>query len=270
MSYNEIRNISFSVDYLQDAEILQQYIARLSLLGWTTKQEFEEIWMCLLQVLTVSKDDLTDAEVGALSQSSALVIQAITQLLLHTMKMPIPGQNLVCFPIHSPRSMSSAFYSSERGKQLNNIQYRIDERLTCKENTCTMIGAQQAQLLASSDNLNLERIHASDVFTTFTPEFAAKENRFHHRYAYLNYGVGQLDISYIRNNINENTTKENRGTSPTMAASINSKESLQKDWVTLYLMREECLNKSGLDLTLRSCLNLLIQTLYSQWLLPIR
>ena len=226
--------------------------------------------MCLLQVLTVSKDDLTDAEVGALSQSSALVIQAITQLLLHTMKMPIPGQNLACFPIHSPRSMSSAFYNSERGKQLNNIQYRIDERLTCKENTCTMIGVQKTQLLASSDNLNLERIHASDVFTTFTPEFAAKDYRFLHRYAYLSYGVGQLDVSYIGNNINENTTKENRGTSPTMAASINSKESLQKDWVTLYLMREECLNKSGLDLTLRSCLNLLIQTLYSQWLLPIR
>ena len=270
MLYNEICNISFSVDYLQDAEILQQYIARLSLLGWTTKQEFEEIWMCLLQVLTVSKDDLTDAEVVALSQSSALVIQAITQLLLHTMKMPIPGQNLVCFPIHSPRSMSFAFYNSERGKQLNNIQYRIDERLNCKENTCTMIGAQKTQLLASSDSSNLERIHASDVFTTFTPEFAAKDYRFLHRYAYLNYGVGQIDISYIRNNISENATKDNRGTSPTMAASINSKESLQKDWVTLYLMREECLNKSGLDLTLRSCLNLLIQTLYSQWLLPIR
>ena len=122
------------VDYLQNADILREYIARLSLLGWTTRQEFEEIWMCLLQVLTISKDDLTDDEVIALSQSSTLIIHGITQLLLHTMKMPNSGQTIHSLPIHSPRSVRCTFYDTERGKQLKTVEDSIQQRLSCKEN----------------------------------------------------------------------------------------------------------------------------------------
>ena len=261
---------------MQDADILRQYIARLSLLGWTTRQEFEEIWMCLLQVLTVSKDDLTDAEVIALSQSSALIVQAITQLLLHTMKMPNLGQTIASFPIHCPRLTLPPFYHSERGNQLNMIQNRIQRRLTCKENIHTMMGILQAQLLASSNNMNLERIHAANNHSTFLPEVSGeKESKCHHKYYYSNYSVGQIDINYILNSINDNMNKERRYSGISLkeeTSDTERNESLKWKpmWLSSYLIREKCLGSNGLDMTVRSCLHLLIQTIYSQWLLPTR
>ena len=261
---------------MQDADILRQYIARLSLLGWTTRQEFEEIWMCLLQVLTVSKEDLTDAEVIALSQSSALIVQAITQLLLHTMKIPNLGQSIASFPIHCPRLILPPFYNSERGSQLNLIQNRIERRLTCKENTHTAMGILQAQLLASSNNTNLERIHAANNHSTFVPEVSVtKESKFHHKYCYSNYSIGQIDINYILHSINDNMNKEIRYSGISVkeeTEEIEKSEALngKSMWLSSYLIREKCLGSNGLDLTIRSCLHLLIQTIYSQWLLPSR
>ena len=261
---------------MQDADILRQYIARLSLLGWATRQEFEEIWMCLLQVLTISKDDLTDAEVIALSQSSALIVQAITQLLLHTMKMPNLGQSIGSFPIHCPRLDFPSFYTSERGSQLKMIQNRIERRLKCKENAHTTMGLLQAQLLASSNNMNLERIHAANSHSTFVPEASGtKESQFHHKYGYSNYSIGQININYILHSIKDNMNKDIR------YSGINVKEEAggtERDeapkwkslWLSSYLIRDKCLERNGLDLTVRSCLNLLIQTIYSQWLLPSR
>ena len=262
---------------MQDADILRQYIARLSLLGWTTRQEFEEIWMCLLQVLTISKDDLTDAEVMALSQSSALIVQAITQLLVNTMKVPNLGQSIASFPIHSPRFNDPEFYNSERGSQLNMIQNRIEQRLSYKENTHTTMGIIYNQLLASSSkNTNLERIHAANNHSTFVPESSrSQESKFHHRYCYSNYTIGQIDIKYILHSINDNMNKEIRYSGISVKEEIGEMETNEAFkwkamWLSSYLFREKCLGSNGLDLTVRSCLHLLIQTIYSQWLLPSR
>ena len=255
---------------------MRQYIARLSLLGWTSRQEFEEIWMCLLQVLTISKDDLTDAEVIALSQSSALVIQAITQLLLLTMKMPNVGQTMSSFPIHCSRVIPSPFDTSERGNQLIIIQQRIHQRLSCKENSSSMIGLLRTQLLASSNNMNLERIHAATSHSTFIPNhFADKESKFHHKYSYSNYGIGQIDLGYIMNSIKDNVNKEIRYSGVNLKTETSAAEGPEHSTnkhptLSAYLTREDRLKRNGLDLTVRSCLHLLIQTIYSQWLLPIR
>ena len=48
---------------LQDIEVLRAYIARIHVLGWTSRQQFEEIWMSLLGVLGVPSDNLSDEEV---------------------------------------------------------------------------------------------------------------------------------------------------------------------------------------------------------------
>lgn len=39
------------VDIFQDVDILKQFISRLSVVGWNSKQQFEETWMTLLSVL---------------------------------------------------------------------------------------------------------------------------------------------------------------------------------------------------------------------------
>ena len=48
---------------LQDIEVLRAYIARIHVLGWSSRQQFEEIWMSLLGVLGVPSDNLSDEEV---------------------------------------------------------------------------------------------------------------------------------------------------------------------------------------------------------------
>ena len=48
---------------LQDIEVLRAYIARIHVLGWRSRQQFEEIWMSLLGVLGVPSDNLSDEEV---------------------------------------------------------------------------------------------------------------------------------------------------------------------------------------------------------------
>ena len=69
---------SIPMDYLQDHDILEIYLKRLLLLGWRSRKQFEESWMALLGVFSLSKDDLSDAEVAALAQVSTLSVSAIT------------------------------------------------------------------------------------------------------------------------------------------------------------------------------------------------
>ena len=78
-------------EWLQEAEILRQFIWRVNTLGWTSKAQFEETWMCLLSVLNVAKEDLTNAEVAALSQTTALVVSALSSLLVATLALPVAG-----------------------------------------------------------------------------------------------------------------------------------------------------------------------------------
>ena len=47
--------------------------------------------MTLLSIFSISKEDLSDAEVQALSPCSVLVVQATTEMLLQTMLQPIVG-----------------------------------------------------------------------------------------------------------------------------------------------------------------------------------
>ena len=82
------------MDYLQDLDILKQYILRVGLLGWHSRQQFEETWMTLLSIFSISKEDLSDAEVQALSPCSVLVVQSITDMLLQTMYLPVIGHRI--------------------------------------------------------------------------------------------------------------------------------------------------------------------------------
>jgi huntingtin len=115
-------------DLLQEVEVLRQVVWRLNCLGWTSRAQFEETWVCLLSVLNVAKDDLTTEEVCALSQSTALVVAAISSLLVTTLALPvagIPGARL----LHHPRDSPHPSLLSGRGQQLTAIQNIIHQRL---------------------------------------------------------------------------------------------------------------------------------------------
>lgn len=44
------------IDVLQEVDVLKQFISRLDVVGWNSKQQFEETWMTLLSVLVPSSE----------------------------------------------------------------------------------------------------------------------------------------------------------------------------------------------------------------------
>lgn len=44
------------IDVLQEMDVLKQFVSRLGVVGWNSKQQFEETWMTLLTVLVPSSE----------------------------------------------------------------------------------------------------------------------------------------------------------------------------------------------------------------------
>ena len=96
--------LSSESNFLHEVDILEQFIYRVILLGWSSRLQFEEIWMALLSVLNISQNESTPSEdLPDLSRASSLAVQAITRLLMHTLLLPCPGNPENSRPIHHPR-----------------------------------------------------------------------------------------------------------------------------------------------------------------------
>ncbi|XP_045472991.1 huntingtin [Harmonia axyridis] len=85
--------ISLPVELLQDREILEEYLFRISFLGWNSRQQFEETWMCLLSVLCNSpSDESSTEEMNEIYSTISLAVKGITTLLIQTLYYPAPGK----------------------------------------------------------------------------------------------------------------------------------------------------------------------------------
>lgn len=80
-------------NYIPELDVLEEFIFRISLLGWNSRQQFEEIWMVLLGVLNVSQlqNEMESETSTSLSHTASLAVQAITNLLVQTLLLPCPG-----------------------------------------------------------------------------------------------------------------------------------------------------------------------------------
>jgi len=219
-------------DLLQEVEVLRQLVWRLNALGWTSRAQFEETWMCLLSVLNVSRDDLTNEEVSALSQSTALVVAAISSLLVNTLALPvagIPGARL----LHHPRDSPHPCLMSGRGQQLTSIQNIIHQRLEDR-------GASPGLPVDSSVNLERATCQASITWAGYSPVPVA------------GYGAAQVSVNYLHTCMAYHEEGSDDRQSITSAA------------LPLFLLlREENLAAAGLDT--HSCTHFLTD-LFSQWL----
>ncbi|XP_018571399.1 huntingtin [Anoplophora glabripennis] len=93
------------IEVLQEIDVLEEYIFRITLLGWTSRQQFEETWMCLLSVLCAPLDNLDALEINDMLHSSSLAIKGITALLLETLKYPSAGHPNISNLIHISRNL---------------------------------------------------------------------------------------------------------------------------------------------------------------------
>ena len=104
----------------------------------------------------VPADNLSDEEVQALSACTALVVQAITALLLQTMRLPEGGDQVGRgVPIHHPRDPPSPFILSRKGEQLTSIQSAIHRRSNRQ--------ACQSKVLPIYGTVNVEKCHRRDA-----------------------------------------------------------------------------------------------------------
>jgi len=70
------------IDVLQEIDVIKQFVSRLSVVGWNSKQQFEETWMTLLSVLVPSSEtDIPKEEHISRIQVSWIYTLISTQIL---------------------------------------------------------------------------------------------------------------------------------------------------------------------------------------------
>ncbi|KAI4485420.1 hypothetical protein M0804_006925 [Polistes exclamans] len=154
--------LSTESNLLQEVDILEQFIYRINLLGWTSRLQFEEIWMALLGLLNLSQNENTSLEEAtALVQASCLAIQAITQLLLQTMLLPHPGNPITSCLIHHSRDpqLSVVKISSQK---LYTIQDLLTWKFECMSDIQNINGLRLDHIFHRG---NIEKIRTLDNFT---------------------------------------------------------------------------------------------------------
>ena len=230
------------VEFLEELEILSDYVLRANKLGWEGRHRFEEVWVSLLAVFSISYEDLSDAEVKALTDCSATVVQAITSLVMQTLVLPKPGWsgNYKSRPIHHSRDVPSQFLLSARGQQLTSIQNFIHDYMECR----SLLSANRHFLRVDS-SANLERCSHD---------------------AEADWGLGQLSVGYIMNAVRHKEESRSGGGGGAAAANADTRSTRSSQYTAYalpFLLREEQLASSGVDLD--SCLHFLFE-LYAQWM----
>ncbi|XP_023290265.1 huntingtin [Orussus abietinus] len=147
--------LSSESNFLQEIEILEQFVYRVTLLGWTSRLQFEEIWMALLGVLNVSpNDNMLVEELAVLNHVTGLAVQAITALLTQTLLLPNPG---------NPGNSCPMFHSRDPQLSLNKVSskklFSVQDTLTWKFE-CVSEPRDQARprLYHIFDRGNIERV----------------------------------------------------------------------------------------------------------------
>lgn len=155
-------------EFLQDMDVLRQFIFRVTLLGWISRQQFEETWMSLLSVLSSesNSEDIPSEEMAIETEANSVVIEAITTLLLQTLLLPIPGNPNIGHYLHCTRDFPIKFSSGSTLQKLHSIQ----QRLVWKE----------------------ESLHGKKVYSVFD------RPNLEHIHSLKRYSYGQVSVEYLQ------------------------------------------------------------------------
>ncbi|XP_070143649.1 huntingtin isoform X3 [Drosophila kikkawai] len=111
------------VDSLSDVDILRQFVKRLSILGFTTRQQFEEYFMtCLLLINQLYDEHMVDQQEQF--QIKQVCLQAILELLMTYKTFPIVGQANGQF--HHTTRWQRITCDSISLKKLHKVQLLVD------------------------------------------------------------------------------------------------------------------------------------------------
>lgn len=219
-------------EYLQERDVLKQYIYRVNLLGWTSRQQFEETWMALLGVLSATPLSSAEAREEDMERirTSCLAVKSITSLLLRTLLLPQPGNPQNSTFLMQPRDKPLAFLHTRCGKKLMAVRNPLHKKLQ------EMLKLRNKEPKLST---NIERVASTSPY--FYSQVSVE---------YLCVAIGIIDDW-------EEPESSVSSSSSHFSGFING--------ALTYHQREQCLASVGLDI--HSCLHFLLD-LYSQWLSP--
>ncbi|XP_076357189.1 huntingtin isoform X3 [Tachypleus tridentatus] len=237
-------------EYLQERDVLQQYIYRINILGWTSRQQFEETWMALLGVLSATPvgEIETPEEEQERIHTSCLAVKCITSLLLQTMLLPQPGNPHNSIYLCQPRDKPLAFLhtkccQSKRTSISKNFRISLHDTRMCGkklQSVCAPLRQKMQKLLKQRKCSGL---------------FICNSERDFSQTAYV---LGQVSVEYLcvatglMDDADEHDISSSSSSSPSSFGGVAA-----------YHQREQSLAAAGLDI--HSCLHFLLD-LYSQWL----
>ncbi|XP_063978909.1 huntingtin isoform X2 [Diachasmimorpha longicaudata] len=220
-------------NFLQELDILRQFVYRITLLGWTSRLQFEEIWMALLSVLSAasSENDSGESE-GSSIQSTSLAVQGITRLLTQTLILPHPGNPINSIAMHHCRDPPLSLQ-----KPASQRLYIVQDLLSWKYQSSRDSRLPKDSFL----NFGVDSLGLEHLFTRGNIE----RERLTTGFDELLYS--QLSVSYL------------------WALCSLHEDKLSASVLILKERRNQALASDCLDLD--SCVRFLIE-LYTRWLLP--
>ncbi|KAK7109044.1 hypothetical protein V1264_013160 [Littorina saxatilis] len=241
------------VEFLQEKDVLKEFVTRINTLGWTNRQQFEESWMSLLGVLNPASPTghpLSPEEEIEQSQGMVIAVRAITALLLQAMLVPHAGNPGSSQCEIRPRDKPLAFLTTRCGKKLSMIRGLIEQEV---RNLCALKPDRLTHHPYSSPRRRIDSIHYDLFEDNLEREFGTEE-----------YGLGQISLESIW------AVVGSLDAPLTESDTTDSLDSPQPDDVgrqtashTSSEGRERSISLSGLDI--HSCLQFLLE-LYGAWL----
>nr|NP_001342356.1 huntingtin [Ciona intestinalis] len=115
-------------DFLQEKEVLQEYIAIVNQIGWTKRTEFEETWASLLGVL-VSQPVVSDESSGEAmhTEISSLAIRGLTSLVVDCALYPECGRKATSKYQVFYRHPTFKLGNTKAGRQLLKVRGILDD-----------------------------------------------------------------------------------------------------------------------------------------------
>ncbi|XP_034944553.1 huntingtin [Chelonus insularis] len=219
-------------NFLQELDVLHQFVYRVTLLGWTSRLQFEEIWMVFLSVLSASSSENKSSEPEDLGSCEAtiLAVQGITRLLMQTFLLPYPGSPINSCIIHHSRDPPLAL-KKPASKRL----YAVQDLLSWKYATVRKINTSSS----SREKFGFNSLDLEQLFTRGNIE------RDHITHGYDSCAYSQLSVQYLWSSCSLHEDK------------------LSTSVISLKEKRNKALSEASLDLD--SCVIFLIE-LYSRWL----
>nr|CAM12495.1 Huntingtin [Branchiostoma floridae] len=240
-------------DFLQEREVLKDFIFRINAVGWTSRTQFEETWAGLLGILsalpiTVPAEtfiNIPPQEEIEKTQANVLAVRTITALVLDSTLHPQPGNPASSVYEYRPRSKSPSYINTRWGRKLAQVRHIVEKEIMA-------IAAERCDLCSHHQYFNMQEqqllegeggLYSADVHRTL---------------GFTDYGLGHVSIKSIWSDnhiLNQTPDTDEEPDFPDQEGGGTSQP----------MVTTPRRFRGGLDI--HSCLQFLVE-LYSQWMEP--